>query len=205
MASDSGSEESISEETNVLAVGSWGSLFQGESSSTQSSTPASSTPDVTTSRQLLALDLAQSPTRLFNSPTTSASTMSKEVDIGGGLKIEVNDTAKAVVADRETPLFRKEERAKLTEEKRNELFLQATRKTLEPKFDLAPLALSKEDMLDDTYDIGMMIGEVRSHFITHDMHDVFTVVLLDEADKDKKTVTGHCDLFEHHITLAPNK
>jgi hypothetical protein len=36
--------------------------------------------------------------------------------------------------------------------------------------------LSEEDKLDDTYNIGIQIAQVKTHFIKYNMDDVFVIV-----------------------------
>jgi hypothetical protein len=65
----------------------------------------------------------------------------------------------------------------LSEYKQNNLFNKAT-KARSTNFALLTLTLSEEDKLDDTYNIGIQISQLKSHFIKYDMDDVFTIVNL---------------------------
>jgi hypothetical protein len=68
------------------------------------------------------------------------------------------------------------------------------------KLDLISLTLSEEDKLDDTYNIGIQIGKIKSHFIRYDMHDVMGIVefgILGFTDP-----TGKKDLFEHYPSIT---
>ena len=112
--------------------------------------------------------------------TTSAtmvqdtSEQSREISISG-IKIKISATPREVTTE-EVPLYPKEQRNALTQDKRNDLFEKASKEILKPKFDLISLNLNDEDKLDDTYNVGIQIAKMRSHFIRFDMHGVFTIV-----------------------------
>lgn len=130
--------------------------------------------------------------------TQTAATSTQTV---GGVVIELSDVANTTsVASK--PLYKKDERYKLSEDKLIDLFDKATRTKI-TKFDLLSLTLSSEDKLDDTYNLGIQIGKLRAHFIKYDMHDVFTVVKVDESDG--KTVQGTSDLFADFSKLTESE
>ncbi len=114
----------------------------------------------------------------------------------GGVTIIINDVAAVMAAVQ--PLYRKEDRAGLSDDKRNELFERATRKTGNTKFGLLSLSLSDDEKLDDTYNLSMLIGKTKDAFVQYDMHNVFSVL---ELGPDNKTVLGERDLFHDYPSL----
>jgi hypothetical protein len=107
--------------------------------------------------------------------TSSSSTSTPRTTVTiNGRTICITSQAQTVTAGN-TPLFKKENRTQLSEDKRNDLFDKAT-KTRSTKFGLVTLTLSEEDKLDDTYSIGIQLAQLKSHFIKYDMDDVFLVV-----------------------------
>lgn len=64
-------------------------------------------------------------------------------------------------------------------DKLNDLFEKATKPRF-TKMDLVSLTLSDEDKLADVYDIGMMIGKIKAHFVRFDMHDVMGILVFDK-------------------------
>jgi hypothetical protein len=99
------------------------------------------------------------------------------------------------------PLYPKDLRNAMGEEKKVDLFEKAT-KTKFTKFDLLALTLSNEDKLDGTYNLGIQIGKMKNHFIKYDMHDVFTIMLFTYGDDVQKKLESTLDLFTDysHIT-----
>jgi Zinc knuckle len=122
-----------------------------------------------------------------------------------GRVINVSSTAQ-VISSGSTPLFKKENRVQLSEDKRNDLFDKAT-KVRTTKFDLLTLTLSEEDKLDDTYNIGIQIAQLRSHFIKFDMDDVFTIVTPMYNPVSQSTVLGPTfnDLFTSYSQISEDK
>jgi hypothetical protein len=114
----------------------------------------------------------------------------------GGVDIQLNDTP--AVIETVSPLYKKEARAALSDDKRNELFERATKKS-HALYDLISLSLNDEDKLDDTYNLSMLIGKTKDSFVQFDMHDVCTILLLDSTDN--KTVVHEKDLFRDYQSL----
>jgi hypothetical protein len=119
-----------------------------------------------------------------------------------GRTITVSSTAQTVSTG-STPLFKKENRIQLSEDKRNDLFDKAT-KARTTKFDLLTLTLSEEDKLDDTYNIGIQIAQLRNHFIKFDMDDVFTVVepRINPINRSTILSTNFQDLFAGYSQIT---
>ena len=118
----------------------------------------------------------------------------------GTVVIEINDD-KGEIADGEEVLYRKEERNKLTEDKLADLYDKAT-KTKHKKFDFINLTLNDEDKLDDTYNLDMIIRKMRSSHYAYDMHNVFTILILDPFDIDGKTIVGTKDLYSEFAEIS---
>lgn len=77
---------------------------------------------------------------------------------------------------RSMPLLKKENRAALSKDKRNDLFNKVTKAQM-TKFDLLTLTLSEEDKLDDTNNLGIQVAQLKHHFVKYDMDDVFAVAM----------------------------
>lgn len=118
----------------------------------------------------------------------------------GSVMIEINDD-KGEVVEGDEVLYRKEERNKLTEDKLADLYDKAT-KTKHKKFDFINLTLSDEDKLDDTYNLDMIIRKMRSSHYAYDMHNVFTIIILDPADSEGKTIIGTKDLYSEFAEIS---
>ena len=105
-----------------------------------------------------------------------------EVTLPGGQKITVLDQADAVtVSEGGTALFKKEDRSKLTDDKRNDLFYWAIYQK-QKKYELLNLAIEDPTKLAETYYLGMNVLTTKANFVKYDMHDVFTI-----ADKTEDT------------------
>jgi Zinc knuckle len=142
-----------------------------------------------------------------SNPSDSNQTMSYNEDPDaptllklGDLEIELADDENKTTTIVQ-PLYPKELRKAMGEEKKVDLFEKAT-KTKFTKFDLVALTLSNEDKLDDTYNLGIQIGKMRNHFIKYDMHDVFTIMRFTYRDDVQKKPVSTLDLFTDysHIT-----
>lgn len=132
--------------------------------------------------------------------TAPATTTTTALTVGS---IILNKTAtKHVLSDIVKPLYKKEDRQKLTDDKKNDLFEKIT-KTRFTKFDLVTLTLSNEDKLDDTYNLGIQVGKLRSHFVKFDLHDVFTVLKFSTTDPDTPIDTA--DLFTNYSSLSEDE
>ena len=98
-------------------------------------------------------------------------------------------------------IFKKENRSKLTEEKRADHFSKATAAQQTDKYKMLSLSIVNEDDLQDTYNLQMCIEETKQNFERYDMGDVFTVLTTDATGN--VVVLG--DLFEHYVTISPEK
>ena len=97
-----------------------------------------------------------------------------------GVVINLRQT-KAVVTDAVQVLHRKEDRAQLSKEKLADLYEKATQ-TSHECYDLINLQLDDNDKLEDTYNLEMLVRKTRARHIKFDLHNVFTIVLLDPTD-----------------------
>jgi hypothetical protein len=116
----------------------------------------------------------------------------------GGVKIKLAATARKDQVE-DAPMFKKEERSKLTEDKRNDLYEKATKNVL-TKFDLMSLSIKDEDKLDDTYNMHILIAKMKAHLIKYDMHDVFQVLDVKEDGKSVGLTTKN--LFLNYATIT---
>lgn len=125
-----------------------------------------------------------------NPPSTSPMMMIN------GVQVEMNQAARPAQA--EIPFFKKEERIHLAQSKLMDLFDKATKNCFS-RFDLMSLSLSDEHKLDDTYNIGVLIGKMKAACVRYDTHDVFTVLKLDST---QTMVLGTKDLFTEYHDLT---
>lgn len=117
----------------------------------------------------------------------------------GGEDIEVLPVKFASGASM-TVLYRKGDRDDLKKEnKLNNLFEKATRTRIS-KLDLLTMTLSEEDKLDDTYNLGIQIGKIKSHFTRYDMHDVMGIVYF--GPNGISNPMGTFDLFAGYSTIS---
>ncbi len=116
----------------------------------------------------------------------------------GGIEVKLATKANEVKAD-ETPMFKKEQRKGLSEDKRNDLFEKATKNVL-TKFDLMSMSLKDEDKLGETYNIHILLAKMKAHMVKFDMHDVFTVLDVEDDDKTIKSTTKN--LFTSYPTIT---
>lgn len=117
----------------------------------------------------------------------------------GGEDIEVLPVKFASGASM-TVLYRKTDRDDLKKEnKLNDLFEKATRTRIS-KLDLLTMTLSEEDKLDDTYNIGIQVGKIKSHFTRYDMHDVMGIVYF--GPRGMSNPMGTFDLFASYSTIS---
>jgi hypothetical protein len=117
-----------------------------------------------------------------------------------GLKIEVEAVPQNILPYRSKPLFTKEARVNLTEDKRNDLFDKAIRCHLK-KFSLVNLYenLTDNEKLDGTYSLAMLVAKTKSHHLQYDMHDIFTIVRLQD---DGITPQESQDLYTEYPSIS---
>jgi hypothetical protein len=106
------------------------------------------------------------------------------------------------VAAQSTPLYKIDDRSKLTGEKLNNLFNKAT-KIKTRNFD-GVLPLSEEDKLDDLYSICIQVSQLQAHFIKFDMDDIFKIVdpYVDVSTGETKLRNRFDNLFSSYYQLT---
>jgi hypothetical protein len=109
----------------------------------------------------------------------------------GGVDIKINATPADVKTL--TPLYKKEDRRNLSDDKRNEHFDRAT-KQAHTKYETISLNLNDENKLDNTYNLSIGIGKTRDDFIMYDLHNIFTILLYPDP-KDETKIIAEKDLF----------
>jgi hypothetical protein len=145
-------------------------------------------------------DSPKTKKKMATSSSSSSTPSSGSITIGGRV-INISTTARTHSVGT-GPLFKKESRSLLPEDKRNDLFDKATR-ARSTKFDLVTLTLSEEDKLDDTYSIGIQLAQVKNHFIKYDMDDVFMIVTpYVNVDDETKLRPSYTDLFTGYSQLT---
>jgi hypothetical protein len=99
-------------------------------------------------------------------------------------------------------MFRKEDRAKLSMEKRTELFDKITSKSLDAKFSEISISLSDIEKLDDTYNVAMLVDRARAHCIKYDLYGVFNIVDAKNPATDSKFDSPLGNLFTSYSTIS---
>jgi hypothetical protein len=118
----------------------------------------------------------QGPPSLADTMSTTAS----QVTVNGRT-IKVRTAAKTLVESQGEILYPKSLRDGLkTLNKLSDLYEKAC-KQHHTKYELMSLSLSDEEKLDDTYNLELLIRKTREAHMTYDMHDVFTIVILDSS------------------------
>ena len=126
-----------------------------------------------------------------------------------GIQIKKN-VKKNIVTTAEQILFHKEEREKLTEDKRQTLFKEATARG-QRKYSFLNVKLKSDDVLQDSYDLDMMIRVTRSNHVKYDMHSVFTIVFPDklsdtgDLQKNEKGEVKTVNLYSDYSILTPEQ
>lgn len=120
-----------------------------------------------------------------------------EVTIGS-TTIKLRDKA-SEVPEVTTTLYKKEKRESLSEKDRVDLFKSATHKHSTSYFDLISMAIDSADKLDDCYNVEMKINKTAQRHRMYDMHDVFTVMLVDE---DGRSILECNDLYTEYPSLT---
>jgi ribonuclease HII len=101
-----------------------------------------------------------------------------EINTGDGVMVKISNTPRSTQATSlgET-MFCKEDCAKLSMEKRTELFDKIILKKLDTMFTEVSISLTDVEKLDATYNIAIiLVDRVRNHFIKYDLHGVFNIV-----------------------------
>ena len=115
-------------------------------------------------------EVTLNPIQLFKS--IGAPTAIKSITTMSNFKVR---TTKKNVSNTDRVLFKRNERKNLDEDKRNALFKDAT-KTQHQKFSYVNIKNTSDDVLEDSYNIDMIVDKMRSSHIKYDMHTVFKVV-----------------------------
>lgn len=191
--------EALSEEFEVESIEnrpslSWSDLAQEQeqepsdsegSTSTPSLSGAASLQDVPQRRStVLQSTLTASNRRILpasvppvGAGTSATAIMATTIDTGDGVMVEIAVTPRSTQGvTLGGVMFRKEDRAPLSMEKRTELFDKITLKKLDTTFTEMSISLSDIEKLDDTYNVAMLVDRVRDHFIKYDLHGIFQIV-----------------------------
>jgi hypothetical protein len=83
--------------------------------------------------------------------------------------------------------------------KRIELFNSAMKQDDAKPFNLMSMTLDNQKILDETYDLTMRIHKVRERHTKFDMHNVFTVIKLDD---DGKQIVDMYDLCSEYAAIS---
>jgi hypothetical protein len=116
--------------------------------------------------------------------------------IVGGMMLNLK-LAPTVLTTTSMTIFKKENRSKLTEEKRADHFSKATAKQQTDKYKMLSLSIVNKDDLQDTYNLQMCIKETKQNFERYDMGDVFTILTTNS--------TGTVEVLGDYVTLTPRK
>jgi hypothetical protein len=91
-------------------------------------------------------------------------------------------SVKTPLESEEEPLYPKSTRDTMSTEKLNELFDRAVKRT-QTKYTALDVKITDPDKLEDTYDLESAIEKTYLHHVKYDLHDVFTVVILDKTGR----------------------
>jgi hypothetical protein len=139
------------------------------------------------------------PKTSFPSPPPKQATTAIATVKLGALEIEVEDAPQDTLTYTSKPLYSKEARAQLSQEKKNELMERAMRCHLEKFTLVTEYDATDPEKLDGTYNLAMLIAHTRSHHLQYDMDNVFDVVLLDD---DEKTPIKTLNLYTEYPSLT---
>jgi hypothetical protein len=129
-----------------------------------------------------------------------------EINTGDGVMVEISTTPRTTQATSlGGTMFRKEDRAKLSMEKRTELFDKIVLKKLDTKFTEVSISLTDVEKLDDTYNIAMLVDRVRDHFIKYDLHGVFNIVDVSDPETDPTVNKALGSLFAAYSTISEDE
>jgi predicted RNA binding protein YcfA (HicA-like mRNA interferase family) len=114
----------------------------------------------------------------FRDPHDNITTRTKNETVRiGTLDIEISEDADDSDIHVQVPLYPKESRDRLTEEKRNDLFNNAIKSQhSQAKYDFTHVDISSEKRLDDIYNISIMISKTKAAHLQYDMDNVFSIV-----------------------------
>lgn len=109
---------------------------------------------------------------------------------------EVKDTDKA--------LFTKQERSKLSEDKKNDLLYKITRRIFDKDkvFSLVTLDWTNEEALEETADLETQLDNIRSHLKRYDCLDVFRIIFHDGPAHPYIIHEPVYDLFDKYPELT---
>ena len=92
-----------------------------------------------------------------------------------GITMKVSTVASTTKVSR-TATYKKEDRSKLSAEKKHDLFSKITAPKQHKEFQLLEPSIQDLDDLDETYQLHMMLRQLQVNFITYDLIDVFKIV-----------------------------
>jgi len=103
----------------------------------------------------------------------------------------------------EKALFPKQERSKLSEDKKNDLLAKMCRRILDKDrlFALDVLDWTNEEVLTETADLETQLDDVHNHLKKYDCLDVFMIVHHDGPDAPNN-INGWYDIFENYPDLT---
>jgi hypothetical protein len=119
----------------------------------------------------------------------------------GGIEYELESSPKPVQLT-SVALYTKASRAKMDDKEKTDLFERATAKKAQTKFTMINLKLDNPDKLDDTYNLASAIDQMKENHLKYDLHDVFTVLILDPSDPT--TIIKQVDLYTDYGSVTVN-
>jgi hypothetical protein len=145
-------------------------------------------------------------TPILLSPSRAPTMSTTEINTGDGVMVEISTTPRTTQATSlGGTMFRKEDRAKLSMEKRTELFDKIVLKKLDTKFTELSISLTDVKKLDDTYNIAMLVDRVCDHFIKYDLHGVFNIVDVSDPETNPTVNKALGSLFAAYSTISEDE
>ena len=118
--------------------------------------------------------------------------------------VDIISTPRTITASQGSIMFKKEDRASLSMEKRTDLFEKIVSKQLDTKFAEISVALSDTEKLDDTYNVALLIDRMKDHCVKYDLHGVFNIVDPKDPATTPDIHESLGNLFKSYATITPD-
>ena len=126
-------------------------------------------------------------------------TMTTENIGGSAIKVKTHKKAFALSS---RILYPKEKRDSLDADKRQSLFDKATA-TKQKKYGYLNVKLTSADLLEDSYNLNMLIQVTKEKHVDYDMHSVFTVVIPKGDGSTSSIESKTYDLYTEYTKILP--
>jgi hypothetical protein len=147
----------------------------------KTTTPSPAPDDAPTLSSTTDPPSASSATSTAFTPIAPTATTTPRKVVVNGLEFDFEPAPKTL-QQVQVAIYSKEARALMDFKEKTELFERATSKKLQPKFKMMNLKIDDPDKLDDTYNLASAIDKMKENHVKYDLHDVFTIVMMDPLD-----------------------